>query len=195
MIIYDIATSRHILFYLLPLLLLSTFTFRPLHNLQPLYSVIHFAGFYVLGIAACRFRDQTWLSNKAVIYVLGVGVLCLMLFECQTDQTILNFQNTVLQGHLLVNLNALQKILFCVLMMNLLKQMQENNLMPEWVSRAFSLVAEYSFGIFFVHYYICNGPAKGICSPDIARKCFHLFWCQPAAICHCHDSIHNGNFL
>jgi len=150
---YRIANSRHILFYLLPLLLLSIFTFRPLHNLQPLYNLTHFAGFYVLGIAACRLRDWSWLSHKAVICGLVLGVLSLILLECQTDQTTLNFQNTVLQGHLLLNLNALQKIIFCVLMMSLLKIIQEKSLMPESLGRTFNLVAEYSFGIFFVHGY------------------------------------------
>lgn len=150
---YRIANSRHILLYLLPLLLLSIFTFRPLHNLHPFYSVIHFIGFYVLGIAACRLREESWLSRRTVIYALGLILLALFLLECRIDQTQLNFQNTVLQGHLLVNLNALQKIIFCIFMLGLLKQAQDAMLMPSWLGGALNRVAEYSFGIFFVHYY------------------------------------------
>ena len=148
---YRIAKGEGILPVVLLSLLVTVFTFRPLHNIQPLFSLLHFAGFYILGIFVCRCREHLFWSWRTGLYLL-VGVLALLVaLECVFDQSQYTFENTVLAGHIALNLNALQKVFFCLLMICLLKQ--TGSTMPDGVKKYLSLVADYSFGIFFVHHY------------------------------------------
>lgn len=134
-------------------LLVTLFTFRPQYNLNPLWSLLHFSGFYLLGIWVCRHRDHPWLASTRLIGVLALLLAALVLWELRHPIPVaFSIQELLREGVLRLNVNAAQKVVMCVLTLMLLRQVEQRRSL--WFPRTLlSRVAEYSFGIYFVHHY------------------------------------------
>lgn len=98
----------------------------------------HFLSVYVFGMFFSRYDDKIHsLSEKIYIplTIITIGITVLSLFQAEYYGTIM----------------YIQKMLFCWFFMYWLKRVDR------FVPKFFSSLAEYSFGIFFLHYYFLLG--------------------------------------
>lgn len=135
------------LFYLIGSLLLvvSLTSFRPYPNIYPLYSFSHFVGIYLLGGMVAK-NFPFILKNHFLIFILA---LCGLFVSLYFHSTQLNLRYAWFYGggELALNLIQLQKTFFTFAILTALIRLDQKSLSLDWLSN----VANYSFGIFFIH--------------------------------------------
>lgn len=150
--------------YIFPFILLTCFfTYRPLHNANPFLAYIHFVPIYVLGMWASYYRNDI-LSSKTFCYAVigGYATISILNFEGWTPLArTLTFQDVIPGGTIFFNFYILKSILLCLLLLIILHRLQDRP-MP-----FIELLGNYSFGIFFVHYFFISISRKLLEMADI----------------------------
>jgi len=131
------ADKSSVFYYLLPILILVSCLVG--RGGQPLISFVHFLSVYSLGMFCSRYKMylNDWLSKGFVIIIVFIFVILLWLCEyffAKTTYTYFNF---------------LQKIVLCFFVLGVLVRYGEKA-----THHYLNLVADTSFGIFFIHSYV-----------------------------------------
>jgi surface polysaccharide O-acyltransferase-like enzyme len=136
--------------YVFPFILMaSLFTYRPLHNANPVLAYLHFIPVYMTGMWASFYKKEI-LSIRSRFFwsvVAAYVALCVLdLTGWMPPAAELNFENILGEGMMLFNIYILRALLLCFIFLILLYKLR-NKKMP-----LLELLGEYSFGIFFVHF-------------------------------------------
>jgi surface polysaccharide O-acyltransferase-like enzyme len=124
------------------------FTFRPQYNANPILACLHFLPIYMTGMWASFNRKKLFqLGNKLVIPLVIVYIMLSVLDVSQTIRFPKEFGfEQILSGEgFYFNTLTFKTIVFCFVLLLLFHHYANNKLKFLYV------LADYSFGIFFVH--------------------------------------------
>ncbi|MBA4395833.1 MAG: hypothetical protein C0394_00365 [Syntrophus sp. (in: bacteria)] len=152
---------------------ISLTSFRPYHHDDPIYMLFHLYGVFLLGVYLKQ--KEVFLRNNALIIALlsipFVGLfLCLDVMQYREG---LPFFWPLLKGKLELNYGQIQKLFASLFFLALFFVLEKRN----WAQKGFyplDVLAKYSFGIFFFHWYfylLKNAMVKA----GIIEKCYAGF--------------------
>jgi len=125
-------------YYVLPVfVLVSCFVGRGVAS--PFISFVHFFSVYSLGMFFSRYKGflNNWICKTSIIYCTIFTVLGLWMCEFYFTDTTYTY------------INFLQKLVFCIVILGILIRLGEKA-----THHYMNLVADASFGVFFVHSYV-----------------------------------------
>lgn len=126
-------------------LIVTAFTARPENNANPILSFIHFTGVYLFGCLACKYED-TITSPKATLFAFVVFLVTL--YKGYSDYHLhatFSFEYLIANHILTPNWNVIQKISLCIIVFSVSKTFYTRS------NKFIKMMADYSFGIFFIH--------------------------------------------
>ncbi len=125
---------------------ISMAIYRPLHNMNPVHSLFYFLPVYLLGIYSSINQKNIYAllkSNKVKVIILllaiALGLIQVIIFNV-TGNFSKDFWSITVP-----DVNLLQKILLCFLLMSLLDNYEDKDI------TAMKKTAETSFAIYFIH--------------------------------------------
>lgn len=139
------------------LLLIALFTYRPEHNANPLLSAIHFIPVYITGMCVSFYKDKLLKDDARPFFALLLLYLTLCAAELLGWITLpraLSFEDVLEEQVLIFNVYLLKALVLCFLWLSfffLMRHKKYPNL---------ELLGHYSFGLFFVHYFIISLSRK-----------------------------------
>ncbi len=128
-------------YYLLPVfVLVSCFVGRGGGG-SPVISFVHFFSAYALGMFCSHYKQflNNWLCKTSIIYCTVFTVLCLCLSEFYLTNITYSY------------LSFLQKLVLCLAILGILIRLGEKA-----SNHYINLVANASFGVFFIHSYVLS---------------------------------------
>lgn len=126
-------------------LVFSIFSFRPVHNSNAIFSFLHFAGFYLLGISAAKFAPQldaipdAWKNRIIMLSLLAFVLIGACYPGVETEP--ISFLGTI--GGL--NYPILGKLMLLVAIFFAFERFFN------FKNKSLSFMAKISFGLFFIH--------------------------------------------
>jgi surface polysaccharide O-acyltransferase-like enzyme len=138
--------------------LAGMFTYRPAHNANPLLAYIHFVPIYLTGMWASFYKEKIFaMRNKLLLPLLALYVMITFfeLSELFTMGKKLSFEEVINGGHILFNVYVLKAVILCFILLIILYNLR-NHSMP-----VIELLGNYSFGIYFIHYYFISALRTG----------------------------------
>jgi peptidoglycan/LPS O-acetylase OafA/YrhL len=127
------ANIRFIIFFISVLVSLFLFRSSPRDLLSLIQNLVYFLPFYFLGILASQYESILYSrNNKVVLFILSLLSILLVVIK------------VILENNFVINVDILlfQKLLFCILIILYLKNVQ---------CKILEVFANNSFGIYFVH--------------------------------------------
>lgn len=152
---------------------ISLTSFRPYHHDYPIYMFLHLYGVFLLGVYLKQ--KEGFLRNNALIVAL-LSIPCVGLFlylDVMQYREGLPFFWPLLKGKLDLNYSQAQKLFSSLFFLALFFLLEKRN----WAQKGFyplDVLAKYSFGIFFFHWYfylLKNALVKA----GIIEKCYAGF--------------------
>lgn len=144
--------------YIFPFVFLSCFfTYRPLHNANPLLAYLHYLPIYILGMWASFNKEKILAGGKPLLYILISIYLILTVLDIFGYITLsreLSFEDVVNNGVIIFNIYIFKAVVLCFMLMMILYQFRDKQL------AILELLGNYSFGIFFIHYVFLSVSRK-----------------------------------
>ncbi len=138
--------SKSLIYTILGMLPISMIIHRPKFNMNPLHSLMYFLPVYLLGIFCSIHQKKIYTflkSNKIKIAILllaiTLGLVQIFIFNVSGNFN-KNFWSITVP-----DVNLLQKILLCFLLMSILDNYEDTDVTP------LKKAAETSFAIYFIH--------------------------------------------
>jgi probable poly-beta-1,6-N-acetyl-D-glucosamine export protein len=148
--------------YAFPFVLLSCcFTYRPIHNANPLLAYLHFIPIYIMGMWASYNKERILARAPQLLLVLGILYLALTILDLTGYITLsreISFEDVIQKGLIVFNIYIFKAIVLCFAMLMLFYLLRDRS-MP-----LLELLGHYSFGVFFVHYLFISVSRKVILS-------------------------------
>lgn len=137
---------KHLPKAILLLLPISMIIHRPVHNVNPLHSLVYFLPVYLLGIYSSINRQKilAYLNNyQSKLLLLGsaIALLFIQVFALNASG---NFNKSFF-SITIPDVNIIQKILLCFLFISVLDRLEKTDL------KTLKKTAETSFAIYFIH--------------------------------------------
>ena len=138
--------TQHLLKIILFLIPVSMIVHRPLHNMNPLHSLIYFLPVYLLGIYSSINRQKiiAYLkSDRQKLIVLSLAILL-----CLIQVLVFNVSGNFSKSFFSVtvpDINIIQKILLCFLFISVLDKLETAEI------NSLKQTAQTSFAIYFIH--------------------------------------------
>ncbi|MEL6929769.1 MAG: acyltransferase family protein, partial [Cyanobacteria bacterium J06600_6] len=138
--------SQHLLKIILLLLPISMIIHRPVHNVNPLHSLVYFLPVYLLGIYSSINREKIldYLNNNFNKLLLFASAIALLLIQVFIFNASGNFNKSFF-SITIPDVNIIQKILLCFLFISLLDRLEKTDI------KTIKKTAETSFAIYFIH--------------------------------------------
>jgi len=138
--------SQHLLKAILFLLPISMIVHRPVHNINPLHSLVYFLPVYLLGIYSSINRQKIldYLDsnkNKLLVLLAAVALILVQVFVFNASG---NFNKSFF-SITVPDVNIIQKILLCFLFISVLDVFEQTDI------KTIKKTAETSFAIYFIH--------------------------------------------
>lgn len=147
-VFYRVSQGRWLLPVMLISLLLSCFTFRPYDNSNPMLAMMHFMGFFWLGIWVARYHEplQAWVQHGMRFWLLMLLGLSVFVMSASAE---LNGEALMKMGFWdnlgTANFYQIGKLgLLVVIFLGLYR-------FANFQIGVFSYIASISFGLFFLH--------------------------------------------
>ena len=138
--------SGHLLKIIFLLLPISMIVHRPIHNVNPLHSLVYFLPVYLLGIYSSINRHKilaalksNWSKLALFIIAISLTFIQVLVFNSSGNFNKAFFSITV------PDVNIIQKILLCFLFISLLDNLEETDI------TTLKKTAQTSFAIYFIH--------------------------------------------
>jgi probable poly-beta-1,6-N-acetyl-D-glucosamine export protein len=138
---YKFGLPLVIIFYL--------FTYRPLHNANPLLAYFHFVPVYILGMWASRYRNELQTNANTVLWISAIVYATITILDVTRLMTFsrdLRFQDVLYNGVIEFNVYGLKALALCIMLLMIMYKLRNRDI------PVLELLGNYSFGIFFVHY-------------------------------------------
>jgi peptidoglycan/LPS O-acetylase OafA/YrhL len=144
--------------YIFPVVfVVGLFTFRSEHNGNPFLSYLHYAPVYLTGMWASHYKRKIFSMDLRYFYILLGIYLAITYIEFQGAFGVardMTFERVFLEGQLVFNVYILRAILVCFIFTMLFYRLQFSKF------HLLEVLAEYSFGIFFVHFMLIIASRK-----------------------------------
>ncbi len=142
---------QHLLKAILCLMPISIIVHRPIHNMNPLHSLVYFLPVYLLGIYSSIHQKKiyAYLNNNRRKIIILLVALSLSLVQVLVFNSSGNFSKEFL-SITVPDVNLIQKILLCFLFISILDKYEDTNI------ETMNKVAETSFAIYFIHPFLLN---------------------------------------
>lgn len=154
-LINSLIRSGHLLKVILLLLPISIIVHRPIHNHNPIHSLVYFLPVYLLGIYSSinrekilKYLDSSW--RKLLLLGSAISLILVQVFVFNDTG---NF-NKVFFSITIPDVNIVQKILLCFLLIAVLDNWEENEI------TVLKKTAETSFAIYFIHPFFLRPLAR-----------------------------------
>lgn len=161
-IINILIKSKYLSYTILGLILISMIVHRPLHNMNPIHSLVYFIPVYLLGIYSSIHQKKIYAfleSNKVKISILmlaiALGLIQVLIYNISGNFSKDFWSITV------PDINLLQKILLCFLLMSFLDNYENTDI------AAMKKTAETSFAIYFIHPFLLKPLTRFIRSLEL----------------------------
>lgn len=121
----------------------------------------HFLSVYIFGMFCSRYKENLFPFIEKNILILSLILLGTILIEClyYENAGLIYVKNIFNHKKELVNINYFQKILLSLILLYFFKK-YESPLISTEFSKVLRKFAEFSFGIYFVHYYFIEAMLK-----------------------------------
>lgn len=143
--------SKYLIYTILGMIPISMIIHRPRLNINPLHSLVYFLPVYLLGIFSSIHQKRIYAflkSNKVkiaiLLFAIGLGLVQIFIFNI-TGNFSKSFWSITLP-----DINLLQKILLCFLLMSVLDNYEDTDI------TTIKKTAETSFAIYFIHPFLLN---------------------------------------
>ncbi|HEY0653843.1 MAG TPA: acyltransferase [Chryseosolibacter sp.] len=140
-------------------LMIALFTYRPVHNANPLLAYIHFIPVYIAGMWASYNKERILSLGWKLLVPLVALFLILTIFDLNGSLSRvreMHFETVLNEGILLFNFYMLKAlVLTFILLITFFKH--RHRPMP-----LLEILGHYSFGVFFVHYVLIGIARKAI---------------------------------
>ena len=150
-IINALIKSKYLLYVIIGLIPVSMIIHRPVHNMNPIHSLVYFIPVYLLGIYSSIHQKKIYAylkSNKVkisiILLAIVLGLIQITLFNVRGNFSKSFWSITV------PDVNLLQKILLCFLLMSVLDNYENADI------AAMKKTAETSFAIYFIHPFLLD---------------------------------------
>jgi surface polysaccharide O-acyltransferase-like enzyme len=133
--------------------LIGMFTYRPINNANPLLSYIHFLPIYLTGMWTSYNKEKILNLGRNMIVPLIVGYIAITALELGGIITLtkrLSFEQMWMEGLMVFNVYVFKAVILCFLLLFLFYRMGDRKI--NWLH----MLGEYSFGIYFIHYYFIS---------------------------------------
>ncbi|MGR2768000.1 acyltransferase family protein [Photobacterium ganghwense] len=152
--IYKLSESKIFYFVFIVSLSFSVFSFRGPENIYPVYSFFHYLGVYLFGIA-CK-KNERVIFDKASVMVTPMLVLYLIFTYVDVvtgfgAEKHVFFSIPTDISDIIVNYNQASKVFGALFFLSLFFLIEKKNEKADF--KILNTLAEYSFGIFFIHWY------------------------------------------
>lgn len=137
---------KGMLYKTLPVLLLVTLLVqRPTSdsNFLILLSFLHFLSVYVTGMYFAAHREKIEMSNKSLLLLLGLSL----------SLSALSIYMTMEDSYF--RFSSFARLVLSIVFLSLFQRYDGFIQSKKWINKTFDVLAKYSFGIFFIHYYMC----------------------------------------
>lgn len=135
--------------YIIPVIVITCFfTYRSLHNANPLLSYLHYLPIYLLGMWTSYYRERILAISQWLLFPLIALYAIITVAEIQAWFPLpekITFEEVLYEGVFIFNIFMLKAVLLCFIGLFLLYQFRSRR-MP-----LLEILGEYSFGVFFVH--------------------------------------------
>jgi peptidoglycan/LPS O-acetylase OafA/YrhL len=134
-------------------LLLGLFTYRPVHNANPLLSYLHFLSVYLTGMWAAHHHHRIVNLKSGVLWALIFAYLLITVLELSGNISVakqLTWQAIWETRQWILNIYVFKAILLCFILLITFYKIRD------WKSSLLNSMAAYSFGIYFIHYYFIS---------------------------------------
>ena len=161
-IINALIKSKYLSYVILGLMPISMIIHRPIHNMNPLHSLIYFIPVYLLGIYSSIHQKKIYAilkSNKVKIAIL-LSAIALGLIQVMVYNVSGNFSKSF-WSITVPDVNLVQKILLCFLLMSLLDNWENKDI------ATMKKTAETSFAIYFIHPFLLKPITRFIRSLEL----------------------------
>lgn len=140
--------------YVAPCIIIAgLFTFRPENNANPILAFIHFLPFYIAGMLASYFHSYIVKSNRMVMFGLLLTYFTLTMMEV-TDYIQLSrkisMEQVLTENTLVFNIYTFKALILSFLLLLVFYKLKDKKLI------LLSKMADFSFGIFFIHFYFIS---------------------------------------
>jgi len=150
-LINQIIKSKYLFQVILFLIPISMIVHRPAQNVNPFHSLVYFLPVYLLGIYSSINQKKIYSllkSNRTKIILLttaiALGLIQVLIFKVSG-----NFNKDFFSISL-PDINLLQKIILCFLLMSILDKFENTDI------KSMKKTAETSFSIYFIHPFLLN---------------------------------------
>ncbi|MCC0175369.1 acyltransferase [Waterburya agarophytonicola K14] len=161
-LINAIIKSKYLIYITLGLIPISMLVHRPIHNTNPVHSLVYFLPIYLLGIYSSINQKKIYAflkSNQVKITILflaiALGLIQVLIFNVHGNFSKGFWSITV------PDVNLLQKILLCFLLMSVLDKYEDTDI------TAMKKTAETSFAIYFIHPFLLKPITKLVRSLEL----------------------------
>ena len=138
-------------------ILVALFTYRPLHNANPILAYIHFIPVYIAGMWASYNKERILGLGWKLLAPLCIVYLVLTFFDLNGDLTRIremHFETIINERILLFNLYMLKALTLTMMLLLIFYKLRDRS-MP-----LLEILGHYSFGVFFVHYVLIGLARK-----------------------------------
>ena len=135
-------------------LVVGAFSFRSAGNANPWFSVLHFGGVFLAGMAASRYRAPLEEIGARLFWIIvpcSVAIFAITLPSVHVSQS-LNMETVMANRVVAADFAFIGKIAIIPAVLLVLKRMTD----AEWTLRPLTFLADRSLGLFFWHLYLVN---------------------------------------
>jgi len=161
-IINALIKSKYILYAIFCLIPISMIIHRPLHNTNPTHSLIYFLPVYLSGIYSSIHQQKIYAFLKSIkvklallFSAISLGLIQILIFNISGNFSKSFWSVTV------PDINLLQKILLCFLLMSVLDNYENTDI------TVMKKTAETSFAIYFIHPFLLNPLTRFVRSLEL----------------------------
>jgi hypothetical protein len=150
--------NRTLYRYFFPLVLMVTlFTYRPVHNANTFLAYIHFIPVYITGMWASYHKERIlalgWRLTVPLLIMYAILTVLDLTGNLDLSREI-TFEYVIDQKLLLFNIYMLKALTLCFLLLMIFYSLRQRT-MP-----LLEVLGQYSFGVFFVHYILISVSRK-----------------------------------
>ncbi len=140
--------------FILPVaILISILVHRPPSEANLAHVFSHFFSVYLFGMWCCHYKDRIFPLIDKILFVFIVLTLIVFFIEISLYEHagVIYVENIFSHDKELININFIQKLLLSILLINFLQKFEDIDGFKG--SNELKMLANLSFGIYFIHYY------------------------------------------
>jgi surface polysaccharide O-acyltransferase-like enzyme len=146
--------NRKFYTYFFPLIFIAgMFTYRATNNANPFLSYLHFIPIYITGMWASFYKEKVLAHINKLLFpllLIYLTISTLELTEVITLDKKLSFEEVADNQLLIFNIYVFKAVVLCFILLMVFYKLRDKNI------NLLVLLGDYSFGIYFLHFYFIS---------------------------------------